>query len=182
MTNSIEQISIEIKAKSKDQNRIRDILNSKNAYFMGIDRQKDTYFKVNFGRLKLREGNIENKLIFYNRQDVAGPKQSDTILFEYDQKSSLKDILLKSLGKFVVVEKIREIFFIENVKFHLDNVRYLGTFVEIEAIDKDGSIGREKLLEQCNYYMKIFEIEEEDLLTNSYSDIVKKSINNINRY
>lgn len=179
MTN---KISIEIKAKSNDLNRIREMLNSRKANFNGIDYQKDTYFKVNFGRLKLREGNIENKLIFYDRQNVAGPKKSDIILFEYDKKSSLKDILLRSLGKNVVIEKKREIFFIENVKFHLDYIEELGTFVEIEAIDEDGSIGKEKLLEQCNYYLKIFDIEEKDLLTNSYSDMLQDTIDIHNGY
>jgi adenylate cyclase class IV len=53
-------------------------------------------------------------------------------------------------------------------------VKGLGTFVEIEAIDTDGSIGKEKLLEQCNMYLKLFEINESDLLNNSYSDQVMK--------
>ncbi len=67
---------------------------------------------------------------------------------------------------------MREIYFIENVKFHLDEVKGLGTFVEIEAIDSDGSIGKEKLLEQCNFYLQAFEIKDEDLLEKSYSDMV----------
>lgn len=168
----MEQLNIEIKARCSDQNKIRNILVSNNADFKGIDHQTDTYFKVNFGRLKLREGNIENHLIFYDRENIANPKQSNTILFDYDSKSSLKEILLKSLGKLVVVEKRREIFFIDNVKFHLDSLENIGTFVEIEAIDKDGKIGKEKLLEQCNHFLKLFDIKENDLLSDSYSDLL----------
>jgi adenylate cyclase class IV len=48
-------VNIEIKAKSTDQNRVRDVLKSRNADFKGVDHQIDTYFNVNFGRLKLRE-------------------------------------------------------------------------------------------------------------------------------
>ena len=62
-------VNIEIKAKSDNQTMIREILTSKNADFKGIDHQIDTYFNVNFGRLKLREGNIENHLIHYQRED-----------------------------------------------------------------------------------------------------------------
>ena len=68
--------------------------------------------------------------------------------------------------------KAREIFFIENVKFHLDTVKGLGTFVEIEAIDRDGSIGQDKLLAQCEHYISLFGIKDEDLLEKSYSDMV----------
>ncbi len=163
-------INIEIKARCSDQDKIRNILHSHHADFKGIDHQIDTYFKSNNGRLKLREGNIENFLVFYERENTEGPKQSNVILFKSAPGSTLKEALRQSLGIVTVVDKQREIYFIENVKFHLDTVKDLGTFVEIEAIDTDGSIGREKLLEQCNHYLKLFEIKNEDLLNNSYSD------------
>ena len=122
--------------------------------------------------MKLREGNIENYLVFYERENINGPKQTNVIIYENCQTSTLKDILTESLGKFVEVYKKREIFFIENVKFHLDTVKDLGTFVEIEAIDKDGDIGKDKLLEQCNYYLNLFGIDSKDLIANSYSDMI----------
>lgn len=86
----------------------------------------------------------------------------------------MKEILTRSLGILAEVDKIRDIFFIENVKFHLDTVKDLGTFVEIEAIDDHGIIGKYKLLEQCGYYLKLFDINEEDLLEDSYSDMIKR--------
>lgn len=165
-------INIEIKAKCSDQDKIRTILIAQKADFKGVDHQIDSYFKVNNGRLKLREGNIENYLIFYEREDMEGPKQSNVILLKSEPGSPLKEILEKSLGYLAVVDKQREIYFIENVKFHLDKVKDLETFVEIEAIDKEGNIGREKLLEQCQYYLKLFEIKDADLLTGSYSDLL----------
>jgi predicted adenylyl cyclase CyaB len=81
-------------------------------------------------------------------------------------------LLTKALGVLVVVDKHREIYFIGNVKFHLDNVVGLGTFVEIEAIDKEGTLGNEKLLEQCNYYLNLLLVSKEDLLATSYSDLL----------
>jgi len=168
----MSHLNIEIKAKSLELDRIRDILKSKNADFKGIDHQVDTYFKVNSGRLKLREGNIENHLIYYEREDKSGPKKSLVVLYKYNPDQSLKEILTRSLGVLAVVNKLREIYFIDNVKFHLDNVKGLGYFVEIEAIDEDGSIGSEKLHEQCKYYLRLLNISKEDLLENSYSDLV----------
>lgn len=168
----MSHLNIEIKAKSLELDRIRDLLKSKNADFKGIDHQVDTYFKVNSGRLKLREGNIENHLIYYEREDRGGPKKSLVVLYKYNPDQSLKEILTRSLGVLAVVNKHREIYFIDNVKFHLDNVKGLGNFVEIEAIDEDGSIGSEKLHEQCKHYLKLLNISKEDLLENSYSDLI----------
>jgi len=171
---NMKHLNIEIKARCNDHRKIRSILKSRNAIFKGKDHQIDTYFRVNHGRLKLREGNIENFLVFYAREDKKGPKQSDVILFKPAPNSSLKEILLKSLGVLVVVDKQREIYFIENVKFHIDTVKDLGTFMEIEAIDGDGSLGRERLLKQCEDYLELFNIPKDDLIPVSYSDLLLK--------
>ena len=165
-------MNIEIKARTADVARLRQILELKDADFKGIDHQVDTYFNTNYGRLKLREGEIENHLIHYQREDKEGPKQSDVMLFKPDPGTSLKEILTKALGILVVVDKKREIYFIGNVKFHIDDVEKLGTFVEIEAIDMDGTLGREKLLEQCRFYLDLFAIQKEDLIPDSYSDLL----------
>ena len=166
--------NIEIKARSKNQDKIREILKSKSAEFKGVDHQIDTYFNVINGRMKLREGNIENHLIHYSRENKSGPKQSDVLLYDSEPKSSLKSLLTRALGIFAVVDKEREIYFIDNVKFHIDSVKDLGTFIEIEAIATDGDISTEELKNQCDSYLKLFNISEEDLLSVSYSDLLLK--------
>ena len=165
-------MNVEIKARCTNQDRIRNILMSKGAAFRGIDHQIDTYFNTVHGRLKLREGTIENYLIFYKRDNVAGPKQSEILLYKTIPGASLKEILRSALGVLIVVDKTREIYFIDNVKFHIDSVVDLGTFVEIEAIDTDGAIGIEELTRQCNFYRALFDIKDQDLITSSYSDLL----------
>lgn len=165
-------INVEIKAKCENQNEIRNLLKSLRADFKGTDIQTDTYFKVNNGRLKLRKGNIENHLIFYQRENTSGLKQSDVILLKTEPDSSLKEILKQSLGILIEVQKQREIYFIDNVKFHLDYVERLGHFVEIEAIDLDGSIGKEKLHQQCQYYVDLLKLSDRDFVSVSYSDLL----------
>ncbi|MHA2307057.1 MAG: class IV adenylate cyclase, partial [Candidatus Hodarchaeales archaeon] len=146
------------------------------AKFKGKDHQIDTYFNVSSGRLKMREGNIETSLIHYLRQDQEGPKQSDILLHHPDPSNTqtLKDILRKTLGILIIVDKEREIYFIDNVKFHIDNVRDLGSFLEVEAIDNDGSIGVQTLQRQCDYYLDLFNVSKEDLVAESYSDLIIK--------
>jgi predicted adenylyl cyclase CyaB len=165
-------LNIEIKARCANPEAIRGILRAKGADFRGVDRQIDTYFKVNHGRLKLREGQIENCLVYYERQDKEGPKQSDVTLCPTAPNSSLKEILLQALGALVVVEKQREIYFIDNVKFHIDTVKDLGSFMEIEAIDMDGRLGKDHLLTQCQSFLGLFQISATDLVSVSYSDLL----------
>lgn len=165
-------LNVEIKARCADQDHVRNYLKSHEATFKGTDHQIDTYFKVAQGRLKLREGKIEDHLIHYDRPNQQGPKQSQVTLYKTEPGASLKDILSKALGILVVIDKQREIYFINNVKFHVDTVKGLGTFMEIEAIDSDGNLGSEKLYDQCQHYLKAMGIDDKDLISESYSDLL----------
>ena len=167
--------NIEIKARCADPSFVRNYLQNKNAIFKGQDEQTDTYFNVSNGRLKLRQGVIENSLIFYKRENIAGPKLSEVILYKVNENSELlKKALSHANGVKITVTKKREIYFIENVKFHIDEVEGLGNFVEIEAIDADGTLGIDLIRKQCNHYLKELQINDSDLLTESYSDLLMK--------
>ncbi|MBW2990668.1 class IV adenylate cyclase [Candidatus Woesearchaeota archaeon] len=164
--------NIEIKAKHDNIKHVRYLLKQNKAKFIGKDHQIDTYFKVPSGRLKIREGNIEHSLIYYEREDIKGPKHSKVTLVDLEPKSNLKDLFMKIFRPLVVVDKKREIYFIDNVKFHIDSVNELGEFIEIEAIDKEGKIGLETLTNQCKQYIDLFEIKNKNLIDKSYSDLL----------
>jgi predicted adenylyl cyclase CyaB len=163
--------NFEFKARSNDIGLLETKLLKLDPDFKGEDHQIDTYFGVEKGRLKLREGNIENSFIFYERKDVSDSKQSDVLLYQLQPDPSLKEILTKVHGIKEVVDKRRKINFIGNVKFHFDNVENLGTFVEVEAID-EGNTGIERLKEQCKQYANFFGIHDFDYEAKSYSDLM----------
>ncbi|HMG69430.1 MAG TPA: class IV adenylate cyclase, partial [Chitinophagaceae bacterium] len=163
-------LNIEIKATCRHPEFIRGYLEKNQADFKGTDLQVDTYFNVSQGRLKLREGNIENNLIYYERNDHTGAKESNFQLIPVTDTKGLKEILSKCCGIKVIVEKKREIYFIQNVKFHLDHIVGLGNFVEIEASDLHAPVSKEELQRQCNFYIKEFGLKEEELVPVSYSD------------
>jgi adenylate cyclase, class 2 len=167
-------LNVELKARCNNQEKIRQILRENNADFKGVDHQIDTYFEAKEGRLKLREGNIENALIHYTRENKQGPKTANITLQRLEAENNVKEILVKVLQTLVTVDKQREIYFIDNVKFHIDNVESLGTFVEIEAIDTNGTITKERLQEQCQHFQDLFGINENDLVALSYSDLLLK--------
>ncbi|MEL7833630.1 class IV adenylate cyclase [Fodinibius sp. Rm-B-1B1-1] len=165
-------LNVEIKAQCNNPDHIRNILSEHDADYKGTDHQIDTYFNVPEGRLKLRQGSIENNLIFYQRDNQSGPKSSSINLVPSEHPQKLHALLDNALGTKVVVDKQREIYFIDNVKFHIDQVKELGNFIEIEAIDEDGSIGEPKLRKQCQKYINLFDISDEQLLSHSYSDMI----------
>ncbi|HCV82885.1 MAG TPA: adenylate cyclase, partial [Zunongwangia profunda] len=83
-----------------------------------------------------------------------------------------KQLLTISNGILTIVDKKREIYFIDNVKFQLDTVKDLGTFIEIEATDVNKNKSKEDLLNQCEFYMELFKLSESDLISVSYSDLI----------
>ena len=168
--------NIEFKARVTNLQDIEKKLLSLKPIFIGIDEQLDTYFSVPTGRLKLREGNIENALIWYKRANTADAKLSTILLYNHKPDGALKQILTLLHGIKVVVQKTRKIYFIDNVKFHLDVVEGLGHFIEVEAIDKDATIGIEKLHGQCNQYAHLFNILPSAYVAYSYSDMLLQSL------
>ncbi len=173
-TPSTMPLNFECKARTRQLAELENRLLALKPLFIGEDLQVDTYFNVAFGRLKLREGKIENALIQYHREDLATSKTSTVLLYQHSPNPELKKILTASLGVRVVVEKMRRIYFIDNVKFHFDRLSGLGEFVEVEAIDKEGDIGLDTLKRQCTYYAELLGIRKEDMVAGSYSDLLLK--------
>jgi predicted adenylyl cyclase CyaB len=165
---------IEIKARCSNPSKVRQLLLQQlNIQFIGVDAQMDTYFKIPSGRLKLREGNIENSLIYYDRENKKDAKKSDVTLYKPIEVASLKAVLLAALPTLIVVEKKREIYFIDHIKFHMDTLSALGSFIEIEVIDATDAMDIAKMKEQCQWYMELLDVQKEDLMENSYSDMLQ---------
>ena len=91
-------LNFEFKAQTKKLNELENQLKSFNPEFRGEDHQVDTYFNVHHGRMKLRQGNIENALIHYHRSDLKDAKTSEVILYEHLPNENLKNIVGHSIG------------------------------------------------------------------------------------
>lgn len=171
-------VNYEFKARLRNETHIRAALGKIQARFVGTDHQVDTYFRVLRGRLKVREGRIENALIFYERPDARRARRSRIEMTFLPRRNPVKAILSAALEPLAVVDKRREIYFVGNVKIHLDRVRGLGKFVEVEAMRRSTGHGRRskvvdgKIREQARKFLKIFAIRDGDLMATSYSDLV----------
>ncbi len=97
--------------------------------------QRDVYFDVPDGRLKIRfqEGKPA-QLIRYFRDDQPTARISDYTIEVLDNPIARVAELQQQYGILGQVEKWRELYFFRNVRIHLDNVTTLGWFLEFESV------------------------------------------------
>jgi adenylate cyclase, class 2 len=139
----------------------------------GVLSQRDTYFRVQHGRLKLREEvGAKAHLIAYERPDLATQRQSRYRIVTVDDAGELKAALESTLGIAVVVAKERHLFiWDEVVRIHLDRVHGLGHFIEFEAVMGGGDNALATAEAQVERLRQVFGVEDADLLACSYSDL-----------
>ena len=77
-----------------------------------------------------------------------------------------------------MVDKKRRIYYIDHVKFHIDEVLDLGSFVEIEVTDMEDKREVADMQKTCTSYIELLGIDKEDLLSDSYSDMLLEKISN----
>jgi len=136
---------------------------------VGTFRQIDTYYNIPKGRLKLREiqGEKKAELIFYERENITGPKKSKVMILEIQEPESFKLFFQRALTKRIVIEKKREIYKYKGTQIHLDYVKDLGTFIEFERETTDSVKDRKSL----DDLIKKLKIRDKDLIKVSYSEL-----------
>jgi len=173
---SFKHKMVELKARVDDHDFLRKILSALGAKHAGTFQQTDSYFKVPEGRLKLREVKDDSvaELIYYERENVEGPKSDDAFILRVQEPEELKKILKKILTPLIVVEKVREIYRYEGTQIHLDTVKKLGKFVEFERQTSDDpkSIKKDRLI--LEKLMEKLKIAPNNLVSLSYSDLLEK--------
>ena len=165
--------NVELKAIDPDPARTLERALAAGAEDRGVLRQRDTYFAVRHGRLKLREEQPGGAtLIAYERPDTAAERVSDYRLVAVDDADGLRAALTASEGIRAVVAKERRLLLWEgSVRIHLDAVEGLGTFVELEAVAEPGSDLRREH-DQVARLRDALGIRDAALVEGSYADAV----------
>lgn len=171
--------NLEFKAQVGELDRPEKLFREKGAAFQGTLRQRDTYFNVASGRLKLRETEGRDaELIFYERDEGVPAVMESRYSIIQVPDISLKEFLAKALGIRTVVEKERRLLLLKNARIHLDDVKGLGTFIEFEVVsgsDTSGTADGEAdaaLLEKLKGYAEAFVRKE---INESYSDLMMRA-------
>jgi len=132
--------NVELKAHDPDPSRTLERALAAGARDHGFLAQRDTYFAVSRGRLKLREEEPGGAtLIAYQRPDEATERVSSYRLVPIPDPEPLRSALAAACGVATVVVKRRRVLEWETVRIHLDEVAELGSFLELEAVAEPGS-------------------------------------------
>jgi adenylate cyclase class IV len=131
-----ERENIELKAVDPDPAASERICRELGAIDGGVLAQRDTYFGVERGRLKLREDTdrATGELIFYLRGDDSGLRSSRYWRAPTVDPGALASLLEAAHGVVAVIAKRRRLFLFQNVRIHLDAVEGLGDFIELESV------------------------------------------------
>lgn len=125
-------VNLELKVKINSIKKLEKLAKTASAEFKGVLKQKDVYFKNKKGLLKLRIENGACCLIKYLR-DEKGKRWSNYEILKLEGKN-IEEYLKDILAVEVVVEKNRKLYVYKDTRIHLDEVKNLGKFLELETV------------------------------------------------
>jgi len=166
--------NIELKIILSNPKTIIRKLRVAKARFAGKLDQVDTYYNSQKGRLKLREINKKIfELIYYERPDTKRSKISNykVVPIKRNFLTQIKNVLMKTFGKKVIVKKERNLWLHKNTRIHIDKVRDLGNYLELETVVKKGISSAKKEQQEIINLLGINEAKKIDV---SYSDLLLK--------
>jgi adenylate cyclase class IV len=166
--------NVEIKARLRDPEWVRHVIEEATGGPPQILEQEDTFFPVASGRLKIRIlGPGRGELIAYRRLDTAGPKVSEYLVVPTTEPALLRDALAAALGVRGTVRKTRLLYLLGATRIHLDAVERLGEFLELEVVLRAGqtvAMGEDVARELMGW----LGIKGEDLLEEAYIDMLER--------
>jgi predicted adenylyl cyclase CyaB len=137
--------------------------------------QDDTFFGCPNGRMKLRCFSAnEGELIFYQRPDHTGPKESFYVRLPTSSPDLLREILALGYGCVGRVRKRRVLLLAGRTRIHLDSVEGLGDFLELEVVLADDE-PIESGIDVAQKLLEALGISPEQLVAGAYVDLLAKA-------
>lgn len=134
--------------------------------------QDDTFFTCRAGRLKLRAfSNSAGELIFYQRSNDSGPKESFYVRTPTTAPDSLRETLTLACGAVGRVRKQRTLFLAGRTRIHLDVVENLGHFLELEVVLRDAE-PLENGVREAERLMQQLGVAPSQLIDRAYVDLL----------
>ncbi|MCB9206155.1 MAG: class IV adenylate cyclase [Ignavibacteriales bacterium] len=161
--------NLELKLKVNNFEAIIQIILKQNGKFEKVLKQKDTYFQYDKGLLKLREQNGEFELVKYNRNEKAGERWSDYNLL-FIKGENIEKYLSDLFKIEAIVKKTRNLYLYKNTRIHLDEVKKLGNFLELETVVKN--ISREEAIKEFNEIVNFLNLDLKNEIRKSYRDLI----------
>ena len=138
--------------------------------------QDDTFFPCDRGRLKLRAFPAgDGQLIYYQRPDHAGPKESFFVISPTAAPDALREALALAYGRAGRVRKRRILYLIGRTRVHLDRVEDLGDFLELEVVLTEGEPA-ERGVEEARHLMATLGVDPGQLIEGAYVDLLAQQV------
>jgi adenylate cyclase, class 2 len=162
-------LNLELKIKVESHAKYISALKKAVAQDMGILKQKDIYYKIKNGLLKLRVEGGTYTLIKYLR-DEKGKRWSNYELLKLEGKNPEK-YLNEIFEIETVVEKKRFFWLYDNTRVHLDEVKGLGKFLELETLFTSTRKDAEKRFKNT---VELLELDLTKQIRKSYKNLLMK--------
>lgn len=162
--------NVEAKFRLNNLEKVRERALSLGFTERGVLGQRDTFFRVAHGKLKLRDEGGRAELIWYERPAEAGLMLSDYSIVAVADADSMRRVLEASLGVLAEVRKERTLLMRRNIRLHLDRVEGLGEFGEIEAVLADGD-SVESMRSEVDELLRALGVAHGDLIAVSYFEM-----------
>jgi predicted adenylyl cyclase CyaB len=133
--------------------------------------QRDTFFRVASGKLKLREEPSGAWLIHYGRNAAGDLQLSSYEIVAVPEADAMRTMLAAALGVIAEVRKRRTLLLRDNVRLHLDRVEGLGEFGEIEAVIAPGD-DPERSRGAVDALLRALGVAPDDLIERSYFELM----------
>ena len=146
--------NLEVKIKFDSFGGIKKILKEIGAEFTATLYQKDVYYKNSDGLLKLRIENGVESLINYKRNENSQNRWSNYSLLKFKDGNAEK--FFKQIFEIeTVVEKKRLLYMYNNTRVHLDKIKHLGNFLELETLVLNGQTDAKKRFNEVAALLKL---------------------------
>ncbi len=161
-------LNLELKVKLNSFEETEQLLKQISAEPKAELNQKDVYYNVPDGLLKLRIENGNQSLIKYNRNEGSGDRYSDYDVL-YFSSGEGEEFLASLFEVEAVVEKKRILYVYDNTRVHLDSVNDLGAFLELETLVING---KEDAVKRFDKIVGLLKLDTGAQIKKSYRDLI----------
>jgi predicted adenylyl cyclase CyaB len=162
-----KNLEVKISIKNLKQTLIRiGKLRAKKIY---SSLQIDVYYQNEKGRLKVRDSEGERSVIFYNRIEDGRERWSNFHCVKVETPKEWIKFFDLFMERLVTVKKHRTLFHYKNTRIHVDRIKELGSFIELET--KVNS-SRKDARKEFEFLCKYLELNMKEQILKSYSDMI----------
>lgn len=162
-------VNLELKIAIESISKLEESLVEIGADLKGVLNQKDIYYKVDNGLLKLRLENGEASLIKYSRDEKKKDRWSNYFVLKLEGEE-VENYFNDFFQIETIVSKKRKLYIYKDTRIHLDLVEGLGEFLELETVVIES---KEKAKQFFDEIVRLLKLNTSNQIKTSYRYLVQ---------